>query len=231
MFAGRFAKTCKNYNMKNTLLILFFSLLTGLCIGQPPQQNSSVYDRDSLWKPDVMLVVDSFVHLRKALLAFQQENQASLLNLIDTNTLRLARELDEMYQTEVLEYKNWFTRKALSGKRKKQGYAYVDLMLKLDALFFYPDLYAVFVSSARLEAQPKIEMVKRDHAQSLYVLIMGHLNGIGFAKKDELLRLFEKFRKVGQAMPHTINQDFGLVSDEDRYGFHLVDMLLCLSRE
>jgi len=231
MFAPYFARTCKNYNMKNTLLTLFFSLLTGLCIGQQSPHTPSVYDRDSIWKPDVLLELDSFVYLRKALLGFQQENHAALLSLIDTTTLRLVRELDEMYQTEVLEYKNWFTRKALSGKRKKQGYTYLDMMLKLDALFFYPDVYAVFVSSARLETQPKIEMNQRNHAQSLYVSIMGHLNTIGFAKKDELLRLFEKFRKVGQAMPHTINQDYGLVSEEDRYGFRVVDMLLCLSRE
>ena len=217
--------------MKNTLLALILILQTSLCIGQPPQHNSTAFDRDSLWRTDVLLEVDSLVHLRKVLLHLQQENQAALLNLIDTATLRLVRELDDMYQTEVLEYKNWFTRKALSGKRKKQHYAYMDLMLRLDALFFYPDLYAVFVSSARLEAQPKIDMDKRNQAQGLYLSIIGHLNGIGFAKKDELLRLFEKFRKAGLAFPHTINQDYGLVSDEDRYGFRLVDMLLCLSRE
>ena len=178
-----------------------------------------------------MLEVDSFVYLRKALLAFQQENQAALLNLIDTATLRLVRELDDMYQTEVLEYKNWFTRKALSGNRKKQGYSYQDMMLRLDAFFFYPDLYAIIVSSSRLNVHPKIDMDKRNEAQRLFIAILDNVSNLGFTKKEEMLRIFEKFRKTGQIMPHTILQDYGLVSEEDRYGFRLVDMLLCLSRE
>lgn len=217
--------------MKNTLLLLFIFLKISLCVGQPLQHNSSVFDRDSLWKTDVLLEIDSFVHLRKALLAFQQENQASLLTLLDTTTLRLVRELDDMYQTEVLEYKNWFTRKAYSGNRKKQGYAYLDMMLKLDAFFFYPDFYAIIVSSSRLSVHPKIDMDKRNEAQRLFIAITDNLNKLGFAKKEEMLRMFEKFRKAGQIMPHSILQDYGLISDEDRYGFRLVDMFLCLSRE
>lgn len=217
--------------MKYTLLVLILFQQINLCIGQPPQQNTSVFDRDSLWRTDVLLEVDSFVYLRKALLAFQQENQAALLNLIDTATLRLVRELDDMYQTEVLEYKNWFTRKALSGNRKKQGYSYQDMMLRLDAFFFYPDLYAIIVSSSRLNVHPKIDMDKRNEAQRLFIAILDNVSNLGFTKKEEMLRIFEKFRKTGQIMPHTILQDYGLVSEEDRYGFRLVDMLLCLSRE
>lgn len=217
--------------MKYTLLVLILFQQINLCIGQPPQQNTSVFDRDSLWRTDVLLEVDSFVYLRKALLAFQQENQAVLLNLIDTATLRLVRELDDMYQSEVLEYKNWFTRKALSGNRKKQGYSYQDMMLRLDAFFFYPDLYAIIVSSSRLNVHPKIDMDKRNEAQRLFIAILDNVSNLGFTKKEEMLRIFEKFRKTGQIMPHTILQDYGLVSEEDRYGFRLVDMLLCLSRE
>ena len=217
--------------MKYTLLVLILFQQINLCIGQPPQQNTSVFDRDSLWRTDVLLEVDSFVYLRKALLAFQHENQAALLNLIDTATLRLVRELDDMYQSEVLEYKNWFTRKALSGNRKKQGYSYQDMMLRLDAFFFYPDLYAIIVSSSRLNVHPKIDMDKRNEAQRLFIAILDNVSNLGFTKKEEMLRIFEKFRKTGQIMPHTILQDYGLVSEEDRYGFRLVDMLLCLSRE
>ncbi|MFN0013675.1 MAG: hypothetical protein ACKVU2_03930 [Saprospiraceae bacterium] len=217
--------------MKKSLLIYLLICQCAFGFAQPEQNGITAFDRDSLWKTDVETGMDSFANLRIALFRFQDENHTKLLTLLDTSALRLVRELDVLYQGEVLEYKNWFTRNCLTGNRKKQGYSYLDMMLKFDAFFFCPDMYAILISSARLNAHPKIDMEKRNEAQALFVSIMDRLNSIGFAKKDEILRLLEKFKKANQVMPHTINQDAGLVTEEDRYGFRVVDMLLCLSRE
>ncbi|MEQ1746102.1 MAG: hypothetical protein ABMA02_11790 [Saprospiraceae bacterium] len=217
--------------MKKTLLTVLLFCQCTFGFAQSEQNGITVYDRDSIWKTDVETGMDLFANLRKSLLRFHGENHDKMLTLLDTTAFRLVRELDMLYQDEVLEYKNWFTRNALTGNRKKQGYSYLDMMLKLDAFFFCPDMYAVVISSARLNTHPKIDMEKRNAAQALFVAIMDRLNSLGFAKKDEMLRLLEKFRKAGQAMPHTLNQDTGLVTEEDRYGFRLVDMLLCLSRD
>jgi len=219
--------------MKIYSIVFLLILQSVSTFAQAPKKKiiGGMAENDSIWKIDVEMEVAAFVDLRLFLAEFQSENKATFLTKLDAGTVRKITELDSLYQNEVLLFRDWFTRKSITKRRKKQAYSYLDMMIQMDKFFCYPDVYAMILNPLRFQIIPKIDKGVRSKIFSLIEQITSEVKKLNDQEQLEIVKIRENFKKKYPKSPHTLNQDGGALSDEVRQKYELINLLILLNRE
>ncbi|MBK6931943.1 MAG: hypothetical protein IPH12_14200 [Saprospirales bacterium] len=214
--------------IKTHLLFLLFLQNVSALAQQSDIPKTNIYEKDTLWSENVTVAVASLVALRTFLFEFNSGDKAAVFSTFDPRTICQIKDLDSLYQEEVLRFKNWFTRKAVEGDRNQQAYSYLDASIQLDKFFFYPDVYAILLNPVRLTVMPKIDVRTRVSATARIMQIAVGLERLAPGAKNTLKTIHADFKRQYPSSPHQLFQ--GAQSEQEKQTYELINLLMWLSR-